>query len=174
MTANGETVLYSGMDEGENHERGVCLILFRDAAQSLIEWEPVLERIIRARFNSKWQQVTVMQCYAPTNKATEEVKDVFYEQLQVVLEEVPRRDVKIVMGDMNAKVGTDNTGREEVMGRHGARAEMNENDERWADFCQVNELVIGGTLFPHKECHKRTWMSPNGGVRNHKEPSNPP
>jgi len=40
------------------------------------------------------------------------------------------------MRGMNAKVGTDNTGREEVMGRHGASAEMNENGERWADFCR--------------------------------------
>ena len=41
------------------------------------------------------------------------------------------------MGDMNAKVGMDNTGREEVMGMHGARAEMNGNCERWVDFCQA-------------------------------------
>jgi len=74
--------------------------------------------------------------------------------------------MKIVMGDMNAKVGTDNTGREGVMGRHGARAEMNENGEKWTDFCQANELVMGGTLFPHKERHKRTWMSPDGGTEN--------
>ena len=94
--------------------------------------------------------------------STEDAKDDFYDQLQMVLEQVPCRDVKIVMGDMNAKVGIDNTGREEVMGKHGARAEMNENGERWADFCQANELVIGGTLFPHKECHKRTWRSPDG------------
>ena len=164
--ATGETVLYSGMDEGENHERGVGFILSKEAAQCLLEWEPVSERIIRARFNSRWQKVTILQCYAPTNEATEEVKDDFYDQLQMVLEQVPCRDVKIVMGDMNAKMGMDNTGREEVMGKHGARAEMNENGERWADFCQANELVIGGTLFPHKECHKRTWRSPDGGIVN--------
>ena len=51
----------------------------------------------------------------------------------MVFEQVPYRDVKIVMGDINAKVGTDNTGREEVMGKHGARAEMNENGEKGAD-----------------------------------------
>ena len=164
--ATGETVLYSGMDEGENLERGVGFILSKEAAQCLLEWEPVSERIIRARFNSRWQKVTILQCYAPTNEATEEVKDDFYDQLQMVLEQVPCRDVKIVMGDMNANMGMDNTGREEVMGKHGARADMNENSERWADFCQANELVIGGTLFPHKECHKRTWRSPDGGIVN--------
>ena len=84
----------------------------------------------------------------------------------MVLEQVPCRDVKIVMGDMNAKVGIDNTSREEVMSTHGARAEMNENGERLADFCRANELVIGGTLFPHKECHKQTWRSPDGGIVN--------
>ena len=72
----------------------------------------------------------ILQSYAPTNEATEETK--FHDQLQMVLEQVPCRDVKIVMGDMNAKVGMNNTGREEVMGKHGAGAEMNENDERWA------------------------------------------
>ena len=60
--------------------------------------------------------MTVIQCYAPTNEATGEAKDDFYEQLHAVVEQVPHRDVKIFMGDMNAKVGTDNMGREEVMG----------------------------------------------------------
>ena len=51
------------------------------------------------------------------------MKDAFYDQLPMVLEQVPCRDAKIVMGDMNAKVGMENTGIKEVMGKHGARAE---------------------------------------------------
>ena len=139
MTATGEIMLYSEMDEGENHERRVGLILSKDATQSLLEWEPVSERDIRARVNSRWEQVTIIQCYAPTNEATEKEKGDFYKQLQVVMEQVPCRDVTIVMGDTNAKVGTANAGREKVMGRHRARAERNENGEKWAVFCQANE-----------------------------------
>ena len=66
----------------------------------------------------------------------------------------------ILMGDMNAKVGADNTDRDREMGRHGL-GEMNENGEMLADFCSNNSLVIGGTIFSHRKCHKTTWVSPD-------------
>ena len=69
------------------------------------------------------------------------------------------------MGDMNAKVGDNNTNRERVMGSHG-RGDLNDNGERLSDFCLENRLIIGGTLFPHKPIHKLTWVSPNGKVEN--------
>ena len=50
------------------------------------------ERIIRARFNLRWQQVTILRCYAPTNGAMEQAKDDFHDQLQMVLEQVPCKD----------------------------------------------------------------------------------
>nr|KAG5711442.1 hypothetical protein BaRGS_025869 [Batillaria attramentaria] len=55
----------------------------------------------------------------------------------------------ILMGDFNAKIGSDNTGYEDTMGTHGL-GQMNENGERFADFCALNQLVIGGSIFPHK------------------------
>ena len=64
------------------------------------------------------------------------------------------------MGDFNAKIGSDNTGYDEVMGRHGL-GEMNENGERFADACVLNNMVIGGSVFPHKRIHKATWVSPD-------------
>ena len=71
-----------------------------------------------------------------------------------------------MMGDMNAKVGCDNTGLERVMGQQGAKCKMNENGELLTDYCAANELVIGSTLFPHKECHKVTWVSPDRKTQN--------
>ena len=74
-------------------------------------------------------------------------------------------DLIIIMGDLNAKVGADNSGIDRVMGRHGSGI-INENGERLVEFCTTNNLVIGGTLFPHREIHKITWCSPNGRDRN--------
>ncbi|KAL0165193.1 hypothetical protein M9458_040946 [Cirrhinus mrigala] len=62
------------------------------------------------------------------------------------------------MGDLNAKIGNDNTGYEDIMGVHGL-GQMNENGERFADLCSLNQLVIGGSIFPHKRIHKATWRT---------------
>nr|KAG5697691.1 hypothetical protein BaRGS_000576 [Batillaria attramentaria] len=97
--------------------------------------------------------------------ADEEEKENFYEQLQAVLDKSPRRDLKILMGDLNAKVGTDNTDRELIMGKHGTGTQ-NENGELFTEFCTTNDLVIGGTIFPHKTIHKTTWTSPDGRTVN--------
>nr|KAG5686685.1 hypothetical protein BaRGS_013584 [Batillaria attramentaria] len=82
--------------------------------------------------------------------ADEEEKENFYEQLQAVLDKAPRRDLKILMGDLNAKVGTDNTDRELIMGKHGTGTQ-NENGELFTEFCTTNDLVIGGTIFPPQD-----------------------
>ena len=70
------------------------------------------------------------------------------------------KDITILMEDFNAKIGMDNTGYEDIMGTHGL-GQMNENGERFADLCALNQLVIGGSIFPHKRIHKATWISPN-------------
>jgi len=162
----GETFLYSGKEkEDDPHEAGVALMLSKEASRSLMEWEPVSDRIIKARFESKFQKVSLIMCYAPTNNAEEEDKELFYRQLQATVDKTPRRDVQIIMGDMNAKVGSDNTGREREMGTQGL-GNMNENGELLADFCANNELAIGGTLFPHRRIHKATWVSPDHQTEN--------
>ncbi|XP_068706251.1 craniofacial development protein 2-like [Montipora foliosa] len=73
------------------------------------------------------------------------------------MDKTPKRDLKILMGDLKAKVGADNTNRELIMGRHDT-GEQNENGELFTEF----GLVIGGTIFPHKT----TWTSPDGKTVN--------
>jgi len=144
----GDTIIYSRHEEGHPHVHRVALLLTPEAEQALLSREPASPRLLTARFNSKGRKVTVIQCYAPTNAAETEEKEAFYEQLQAVMDKMPRRDLKILMGDVNEKVGLDNTNRELVMGKHGVGVQ-NENGELLTEFCTFNDLVIGGTVFQH-------------------------
>ena len=154
---SGDTIIYSGQEEGQPHIQGVALLWTPKATQALLSWEPVSPRILTARFNSKGRKVTILQCYAPTNIAELVETEIFCKQVQAIMDKTPKRDLKILMGDLNAKVGADNTNRELIMGRHGT-GEQNENGELFTEF----DLVIGGTIFPHKT----TWTSPDGKTVN--------
>jgi hypothetical protein len=55
-------------------------------------------------------------------------------------------------------VGQENEGLEHIMGRHGL-GERNENGQLFVDLCARHDLVIGGIIFLHKDCHKVTWVS---------------
>ena len=166
--STGELVLYSGQEEdGAPHTHGVAFMLSKTAQKSLIGWEAHGPRVITASFKTRKRRINmnVIQCYAPTNDSTAEVKDNFYDHLQAILQRIPQRDITILMGDLNAKIGSDNTGYEEVMGRQGL-GEMNDNGERLTDLCALNNLVIGGSVFPHRRIHKATWVSPDLSTEN--------
>lgn len=130
-------------------------MLAPDAQRALSGWEPVNSRIITAKFPTKEKDIklNIIQCYDPTNDAEEEKKDEFYQQLQAMIDKGGTKDMTILMGDFNAKIGADNTGYEDTMGTHGL-GQMNENGERFADLCAWNQLVIGGSIFPHKRIQK--------------------
>ncbi len=165
---SGELILYSGHTHDQaHHTEGVALMLTRDAQKSLIGWEPVSSRIITAKFNTKHKRIAlnIIQCYAPTNDAEESVKEEFYQRLEETIRRCSRKDVTIIMGDTNAKVGSDNSGYQHIMGTHGLGT-MNENGELFTNFCAEHSLVIGGTVFPHKRCHKATWVSPDMKTEN--------
>ena len=105
-------------------------------------------------------KLNIIQCYAPTNDKDEESKRDFYNKLQTLGDKLKEKDMTILMGDLDAKIGSDNSGYEEVMGRQGL-GKMNENGEMLADFCAFNNMFIGGSVFPHRRIHKATWVSPN-------------
>lgn len=162
---NGDILLYSGKPEGEPRESGVGIMISKHLKRSLIHWAPVSNRIITARFKTKFRNVNSVQCYSPTETATVVDKDLFYDSLETTLISLKKKDINIVMGDLNAKVGNDNTGFEQTMGKHGLDV-MNDNGKRFEEFCVENRLVIGGTVFPHKNCHKVTWVSPDRHTQN--------
>ena len=101
----------------------------------------------------------VIQVYAPTSNA-EEVEDKWlYEDLQDLLELTPKKDVLFIIGDWNAKVGSQET--PGVTGKFGLGM-RNEAGQRLTVFCQENTLVIANTLFQQHKRRLYTWTSPDG------------
>ena len=102
----------------------------------------------------------MIQTYAPTSNA-EEAEVV--EDLQDLLELTPKRDVLFIMGDWNAKVGSQET--PGVTGKFGLGI-RNEAGQRLIEFCQENALVIANTLFQQHKRRLYTWTSSDGQHHN--------
>ena len=100
------------------------------------------DRMISVRLQGK--PFTVIQVYAPTSNAQETEVERFYEDLQDLLEITPPKDVLFIIGDWNAKVGSQET--PGVTGKFGLGIQ-NEAGQRLIQFCQENALVIANTLF---------------------------
>ena len=96
--------------------------------------------MISVRFQGKPFNITVIQVYAPTSNAEEAEIELFYEDLQDLLELTPKkRDILLIIGNWNAKVGSQETAR--VTGKFGLGIQ-NEAGQRLIKFCQENTLVI--------------------------------
>ena len=83
-----------------------------------------------------------------------------YNKLQTLCDKLKEKDMTLLIGDMNANIGSDNSGYEDVIGRHGLGI-MNENGEMLADFCAVNNMIIGSSVFSQCRIHYASWVRPD-------------
>ena len=121
------------------------------------------DRMISVRFQGKPFNITVIQVYAPTSNAEEAEIEWFYEGLQDLLELTPKKDVLFIIGDWNAKVGSQET--PGVTGKFGLGIQ-NDAGQILIEFCQENSLVIANTLFQQHRRRLYTWTSPDGQYLN--------
>ena len=140
------------------------LVLSPKAASS---WEaagsvfiPVSERIIRIRVKTHFGFATIIAIYAPVNPTNTTFdarapSDAFYASLHSALSSAPSRDMTIVLGDFNARVGSRSSQWSSVIGPYGPR-ELNENGEQLLDFCASHDLIVSNTWFQHKPIHQLT------------------
>ena len=119
--------------------------------------------MISVCFQGKLFNITVIQVYAPTTNAKEAEVEWFYEDQQDLLELTPKTDVLFIIGDWNAKVGSQET--PGVIGKCGLGI-RNEAGQRLIEFCQENALVITNTLFQQPKRRLYTWTSPDGQHQN--------
>ena len=105
------------------------------------------------------KEATLISAYAPTMTNPEEVKDRFYEELESTITSVPRKNKLIILGDFNARVGTDHQSWEGIIGRHGI-GKCNSNGLLLLRVCSMYDLTITNTLFQQPSRNKTTWMHP--------------
>ena len=128
---------------------GVAIMVNKRVQSAVLGCNLKNDRMISVHFQGKPFNITVILVYAPTGNTEEAEVEWFYEDLQDLLELIPKKDVLFNTGDWNAKVGSQET--PGVMGKFGLGV-RNEAGQRLIQFWQENALVIANTLFQQ---HKR-------------------
>ena len=138
---------------------GVAIIVNKRVQNVVLGCNLKNDRMIFVHFQGKSFNITVIQVYALISNAEEAEVESFYEDLQDLLELTPKKDVLFIIGDWNAKVGT-----QEIFGVTAifGLGVQNEAGQRLTEFCQENALVIDNTFFQQQKRRLYTWASPDG------------
>ena len=137
---------------------GVAIIVNKRVQNAGLGCNLKNNRMISVHFQGKPLNITAIQAYAPTSNAEAEVER-FYDLLELT----PKKDVLFIIGDWNAKVGSQET--PGVTGKFGLGI-WNEAGQKLIEFCQENALVIANTLLQQHKRRLYTWTSPNGQYQN--------
>ena len=136
----------------------VALILNKRVQNTVLGYSLKNDRMISVHFQGKLFNIMVIQVYALTSNPEEVEVEQFYEDQQDLLELEPKKDVLFIIGDWNAKVGSQET--PGVTGKFGLGIQ-NEAGQRLIEFCQENALVVANTLFQQHKRRLYTWTSPD-------------
>ena len=161
IKSNKHTVLYSGNEKA--FENGVGIIINEKIEKSLKGYWPISDRVIAAKFQWTPFDFFVIQIYAPTTASEGEKVHEFYGEINCALKQCKSRDMLIVMGDFNAKVGKGASGT--AIGPFGL-GERNERGDLFAEWCEANKLIVANTWFENHNRRLYTWISPGDRARN--------
>jgi endonuclease/exonuclease/phosphatase family metal-dependent hydrolase len=116
---------------------------------------------MKTKFHNMW----IINAHGPTEEKVEYIKDDFYQTLEHISNALPQNDIKLIVGDFNAKIGKEEIYKG-IIGRHSLHAISNDNGERVVDFAGSKNMVISLTCFIHPDVHRQIWLSPDGLTAN--------
>ena len=155
------TFFWSGRPEEEHRSAGVGFAIKRKLADKLHSL-PIAhtERLMSLSFSlSKTKQLFVISAYAPTMTNPQEEKERFYEDLRKILKKVPPKDSILLLGDFNARVGSDHKAWPGVLEKHLCGS-MNSNGLLLLSLCSEFNLVVTNSIFQQSNKYKGTWCHP--------------
>jgi len=115
----------------------------------LKDFKIINERICYLRLKAKWFSCTMINVHAPTNEKTEEIKEEFYNLLEQNINQIANSDIKIILGDFNAKVGKENIYKH-IIGDESLHNETNNNGIRMIQFAISKGLNVRSKRLPHE------------------------
>ena len=142
FNSNDHYISYCGQESLRRN--GVAIIVNKRVQNAVLGCNLKNDRMISVCFQGKPFSITVIQVCAPTSNAEEAEVEWFYEDLQDLLELTHKKDVLFIIGDWNAKVGSQEI--PGVTGKFGLGVQ-NEARQRLIGFCQENTLVIANNFF---------------------------
>ena len=145
------------------HVLGTAFLVARRIEHLVLDFQKVSERMCVLRIKGRFKNYSIINVHAPHNEAPESDKDAYYELLGKTYDERPAHDIKIVIGDFNAKVGKEEVYRPTI-GKYSLHDDTNENGQRMIFYAAERDLVVKSTFHRHRSRHLATWEHPNTSI----------
>jgi predicted Fe-S protein YdhL (DUF1289 family) len=151
----------------ENRKLGVGFLVSKKLQSEITEFKAVTNRLCKIRIRGRYRKISIINVHCPTEEKEYEEKEKFYEEIEKVYNGIPKYDVKMIIGDFNAKIGKEEIYEyKSVIGTHSKHDRTNENGKMLIEFATEKNMRIASTYFHHKTIHQGTWISPDGKTVN--------
>lgn len=162
MREKNYTFFWKGKASEEPRIHGVGFAIKNSLLQMIAPPTGGSERILSLTLSTSSGKVNILSIYAPTLCSPQETKDQFYENLDSEIRKIPVSEHIVLLGDFNARVGSDHDSWSENLGHFGI-GKMNENGQRLLELCSYHKLCITNTFFKSRPSHKVSWKHPRSG-----------
>ena len=160
----GYTFFWSGRAKEDRREAGVGFAVKNALVNKLTSLPTgVNDRLMTLKLPLHGKKsATIISAYAPTMTNPDDIKEKFYQDLHSLTTAVPKADKLIILGDFNARVGTDHQTWDGVIGKNGI-GRCNSNGLLLLQYCAEHGLLITNTTFRLPARNKTSWMHPRSG-----------
>ena len=151
-TEEGHTVFFSGKED--KHDYGVGFLVHKDIVNTVMGCRSVSSRLITIRLRAVPFNITIVQAYAPTSDYDDNKIEELYYQLQNVIDQTRKKNILVVQGDWNAKVGRDACGNWQGICGPFCNDDTNERGLKLLEFATFNDLVLANNFWSSQSIQK--------------------
>ncbi|KAI8740129.1 craniofacial development protein 2, partial [Biomphalaria glabrata] len=145
----GYTFFWSGRSTEVRRESGVGFAIKKSIVSKLVgPPKGISDRLMTLKLplqNGK-KHISIVSCYAPTMTNPDDVIAKFYEELNSTLHDIPKTEKVLILGDFNARVGSDHHIWKGVLSKFGI-GQCNSNGLLLLQTCAKHKLLISNTIF---------------------------